>query len=67
VIFLNADEILDNFFADMVEQGYTPIRCEECYGVLWLEGTPSNVMLMRYATCFDGECLGCVRLKKVMC
>ena len=64
---MDADEILDNFFADMVEQGYTPIRCEECYGVLWLEGTPSNVMLMRYATCFDGECLGCVRLKKVMC
>ena len=61
-----ANQLLNDFTAEMNRKGFMVMRCPECNGALWLEGE-KEVMLMRYSTIFDGECMSCIQLKKELC
>jgi hypothetical protein len=60
-----AQEIIEGFVEEMKKKGFTVMKCPECLGALWLEGE-KEIMLMRYSTVFDGECMKCLHLKKEM-
>ena len=59
-------EIIEEFVKGMKEKGFMVMKCPECLGALWLEGE-KEVMLMRYSTIFDGECMKCKAIKAEMC
>ena len=56
-------EIIDGFIEEMVKKGFSCHKCDECGGALWVEGE-KELMLMRYSSVMDGECMDCMRMKK---
>lgn len=58
-----AQEIINGFVEEMKKKGFTVMKCPECHGALWLEGE-KDIMLMRYSTILDGECMKCLSFRK---
>ena len=63
-----SQELIAGFVKEMRKKGHTVMKCPECLGALWLEGEQNKeVMLMRYSTIWEGECMKCREIKEEMC